>query len=192
MDEALVPKLQILDLKATDEVAVHGAASLLVDVFPSEAWPDLASGLAEVNDILANPDNVIRIATNQQGQVLGWVGALNRYEGNVWELHPLVVHLDFQGRGIGRALVKDLEQLAYERDVKTIYLGTDDIDNQTSLSGVDLYANAFEHIANIKNLNRHPFEFYQKVGFMIVGLIPDANGLGKPDIMMAKRVAKPQ
>ena len=30
--------------------------------------------------------------------------------------------------------------------------------------------------------------FYQKLGYEIVGLIPDANGPGKPDIMMARRL----
>ena len=29
---------------------------------------------------------------------------------------------------------------------------------------------------------------YQKCGFVIVGVVPDANGPGKPDILMAKRV----
>ena len=33
------------------------------------------------------------------------------------------------------------------------------------------------------------YEFYQKIGFSFVGVIPDANGFGKPDIIMAKRVA---
>jgi len=42
----------------------------------------------------------------------------------------------------------------------------------------------------IKNLQQHPFEFYQLLGFEIVGLVPDANGFGKPDILMAKRVRK--
>ena len=27
-------------------------------------------------------------------------------------------------------------------------------------------------------------------GYALVGVIPDANGLGKPDIMMAKRVGR--
>jgi aminoglycoside 6'-N-acetyltransferase I len=31
-------------------------------------------------------------------------------------------------------------------------------------------------------------EHNQKLGFSVVGVVPDANGLGKPDILMAKRV----
>ncbi|MQC25305.1 MAG: N-acetyltransferase, partial [Chloroflexi bacterium] len=35
----------------------------------------------------------------------------------------------------------------------------------------------------------HPFEFYQRCGFVLVGMLPDANGPGRPDIYMAKRVS---
>jgi aminoglycoside 6'-N-acetyltransferase I len=58
----------------------------------------------------------------------------------------------------------------------------------TSLSGVDLYSNIWEKIASIRNLKRHPYEFYQKQGYLIVGVIPDANGAGKPDIILSKRL----
>jgi len=34
----------------------------------------------------------------------------------------------------------------------------------------------------------HPVNFYLKLGYVIVGIIPDANGMGKPDILLAKRV----
>jgi aminoglycoside 6'-N-acetyltransferase I len=119
---------------------------------------------------------------------LGWVAGIKQYNGNVWELHPLVVRSDCRGKGIGRALVAELEDQVRERGGLTLWLGTDDEDNMTTLAGVNLYPNVFEHIARIKNLRGHPYEFYQKCGFVIVGVVPDANGLGKPDIYMAKPV----
>jgi aminoglycoside 6'-N-acetyltransferase I len=81
-----------------------------------------------------------------------------------------------------------LEKRVRERGGLTLWLGTDDEDNMTTLAGVNLYPNVFEHIATIKNLHGHPYEFYQKCGFVIVGVVPDANGPGKPDIYMAKPV----
>ena len=72
----------------------------------------------------------------------------------------------------------------------TLWLGTDDEMGQTTLSGVDLYPDVCAHIAAVRNLRGHPYEFYRKLGFAIVGVLPDANGPGKPDIYMAKRVAR--
>ena len=120
--------------------------------------------------------------------VLGLIGGRPQYEGHVWELHPLAVHPEHQQRGIGRALVADLEERVRERGALTLWLGTDDEGGQTTLSTVDLYPDPLEHLARIRNLRGHPYEFYQKVGFVIVGVVPDANGWGKPDILMAKRV----
>ena len=74
------------------------------------------------------------------------------------------------------------------RGGSTIYLGADDENDRTSLGGVDLYLDPLGVAARIQKLGRHPFEFYRKVGFVIVGVLPDANGFGKPDIFMAKRV----
>lgn len=70
----------------------------------------------------------------------------------------------------------------------TVILGTDDLESKTSLSGVDLYPDVYHHINSIKNLRKHPYEFYQKLGYVITGVVPDANGLGKPDILMSKRI----
>jgi aminoglycoside 6'-N-acetyltransferase I len=84
----------------------------------------------------------------------------------------------------------DIEEIIRHRGGTTIYLGTDDEDGMTSLADTDLYPDVFEHIARIKNLKHHPYQFYQKLGFVIVGVIPDANGPGKPDILMSKRVAR--
>jgi aminoglycoside 6'-N-acetyltransferase I len=95
-----------------------------------------------------------------------------------------------QGQGIGRALVQDFEEQVRSQGGLTITLGTDDEDNMTSLSNVDLYVNTWDKVQNIRNLKGHPFEFYQKMGFIITGVMPDANGRGRPDILMSKRVGK--
>lgn len=43
----------------------------------------------------------------------------------------------------------------------------------------------------MSSLRRHPYEFYLKLGYTVVGVIPDANGPGKPDILMATRLGHP-
>jgi aminoglycoside 6'-N-acetyltransferase I len=182
--------MQIVGLPPDDQQIIEQTAQLLYDGFKEHApnaWPDLESAHAQVTSSF-KPGRISRIAIHEDGTVLGWIGALPDYSGRAWELHPLVVRPEFQELGIGRALVTDLEQLIRVPEGITLYLGTDDEDNRTSLGGVDLYPNVTDHMASIKNLDRHPFEFYQKLGFVIVGVIPDANGPGKPDIIMAKRV----
>jgi len=87
-----------------------------------------------------------------------------------------------------RALVEDFEEQVRLRGGLTITLGSDDEDDMTSLAGVNLFVNTWEKIQNIRNLKNHPFEFYQKMGYVITGVVPDANGIGKPDILMSKRV----
>jgi len=175
-----------------DATMIDAVAALLVTGFAEhwpDAWPNHEAAVEEVRESL-EPGRISRVAVDDHGTVLGWIGGLHEY-AYVWELHPLVVRADRQGQGIGRALVADLEALVAARGGLTLRLGTDDDSNQTSLGGVDLYPNVWEHIASIRNLDRHPYEFYQKLGFVIVGVIPDANGVGKPDIMMAKRLGSP-
>jgi aminoglycoside 6'-N-acetyltransferase I len=186
--------MQIVDLSSDNEDVIGQAAALLIDGFKDhwpDAWHDMASALQEVREALG-PGRIARVAVDDAGSVLGWIGGIEQYNGRVWELHPLVVRPDLQHRGIGRALVADLEERVRKRGGLTVTLGTDDEDNMTTLSGVDLYPNVWEHIARVRNLRGHPYEFYQKMGYVITGVVPDANGLGKPDILMSKRVAKGQ
>jgi aminoglycoside 6'-N-acetyltransferase I len=164
---------------------------MLVDAFREHwptAWPDLTAAHTTVRKAL-EPGKLCRVARDNAGSVLGWIGGRHSY-ARVWELHPLAVHPATQRRGVGRALVADLELQVRERGGLTLLLGTDDEDGMTTLSGVELYPDVWTHVASIRNLRGHPFEFYHKCGFVIVGVVPDANGRGKPDILMAKRVAE--
>ncbi len=182
--------MHIRDLHASDETLIRQAAQLLVDAFRehwADAWQTFEDGLKEIHEMLS-PERIFRVAVDDDGNLLGVIGGIPEYEGKVWELHPLAVQPSMQGRGIGRALVSDFEEQVRQRGGLTITLGTDDEDNMTSLSDVNLYENTWEKIRDIRNLKGHPFEFYQKMGFVITGVVPDANGRGKPDICMSKRV----
>jgi aminoglycoside 6'-N-acetyltransferase I len=184
--------MYIVDLLSTDEPAIQQVAALLVEGFAKNwpnAWPDMESALEEVRESFGS-GRISRIAVEEDGTVLGWIGGISQYRGHVWELHPLVVRVSQQGKGIGQALVADLEALVRERGGLTITLGTDDENGQTSLSGINLFPNVWEHVAGIRNLKQHPYAFYQKQGFVIIGVMPDANGLGKPDILMAKSAVR--
>ena len=185
IEEAENIMIQILLFDKNNTQYISEAAELLADNFP-HAYGDCAP--AEVRECLE--DDKIAIVAVEEGHVVGCVGAIPDYDGNVWELHPLVVAKERQFQGIGTLLVQALEEECAKRGGITIYLGTDDEFEATTLGGVDIYDNIYEKIENIQNLKKHPFEFYQKVGYTIVGVIPDANGYGKPDIMMAKRIGK--
>ncbi len=181
--------MQIQDLTSDDDTAIQQIATLLVEGFRihwPDAWPTLEEALEEVHDSFGE-GGISRVAVETDGLVLGWIGGQHSYD-SVWELHPLVVRADQQRRGVGRALVTDLEAQVRQRGGLTLMLGTNDDDNMTTLSGVDLYPDIWRHIANIQNLRGHPYEFYQKLGYAIIGVVPDASGIGKPDILMAKRV----
>jgi len=184
-----LPDLRIEPLLPADTRRIEQAARVLVAAFAEgwpSAWPDLESARAEVAEVLA-PDCLCRAAFIGD-DLAGWVGGIPDYDGRVWELHPLAVDPAWQGRGIGRALVEDLCGQAAQRGALTVLLGTDDETGMTTLTGADLYADPWQHIRAIRNLRRHPYEFYQKLGFTIVGVVPDANGPGRPDILMARRV----
>ena len=182
--------MDIITVSPENTDLIHQAAQLMVEAFREhwpDAWPTQEEGLKEIQEML-QADRICRAAVDEQGSLLGIIGGIPGYDGNVWELHPLAVQPSLQGQGIGRALVRDLEEQIRTKGGLTITLGTDDEDEMTSLSHVDLYENLWEKVRDIRNLKNHPFAFYQKMGYVITGVVPDANGRGKPDILMSKRV----
>jgi aminoglycoside 6'-N-acetyltransferase I len=182
--------MRIVDLNS-EERLLHEAAVLLREGFShmrQSPWSDPQAALAEARASL-RPDGISRVALDEDGHVIGWIAAAPLYNGYVWEIHPLVVAGDRRGKGIGRKLVQDVEQLAAARGGVTLWVGTDDEDERTSLGGVDLYPDPLAHLAHIRNLKHHPYTFYQRLGFVLAGVLPDANGFGKPDIFLARRIS---
>lgn len=181
--------MDIADLALLSPAQRDEAADLLVSEFRTPSgWHDRRAALVDVANILE--DGFARAAIDD-GRLLGWAGALEQYHGYVWELHPIVVRPEHRQRGIGRALVDAIENEVGRRGGCTLTLGTDDETAMTSVAGVDLYPDVLQHLKELRDLGRrHPFLFYQRLGFVVTGILPDANGFGKPDIFMSKRVAR--
>lgn len=179
--------MRIVDLAAEPAARLREAAELLVSGFEEPSgWTDVATAERDVAYVMQ--EGFARAAVDDD-RLLGWIGALPEYHGRVWELHPLVVGRAHRRRGVGRALVGALEQEVRARGGLTITLGTDDDTGMTSLAGAELYTDIPRHIRELRDLGRgHPFLFYQRLGYVVTGVMPDANGPGKPDIYMSKPV----
>ena len=103
--------MRIVDLTSADEGLIRQCAKLLVEgfrVMAPDGWTTMDEALAELAECLAD-GYICRVAVDETGTVLGWIGGRPAYDGHVWELHPIVVRPAQQRQGIGRALVLDLE-----------------------------------------------------------------------------------
>lgn len=82
-----------------------------------------------------------------------------------------------------------LEEEARRQGGLTIWLGADDEvgSGETSLANTDLYDNLPGKIQAFM-AGTQQANFYLKIGYKIIGVMPDANGRGKPDIFLGKRL----
>ena len=178
----------IEDLTGADEIRVEAAARLLHTAFaPLGAWTTMAEAQQEVMESFSD-DRISRIAVGDDDAVLGWIGAIREYDGLVWQLHPIVVDEAQRRHGVGRALVLDLETILTARGGLTLWAGSDDLAGETSLGGIDLHSALPAAFSEVRSWGRHPLPFYRRLGFHVIGVMPDANGLGRPDIFLGKRL----
>lgn len=177
-------EIRVDPLRAED---AERAAALLVEGFREhwpDAWPTLDDARRELREAL-EPGR-LAFAAREDGTLIGWIGGIPTYDGRVWELHPLVVDAAYRRRGVARALVEALAGAARGAGGLTLWLGTDDEDDLTSLGGAELFPGLLHHLREIRDLRGHPFSVYQRLGFELAGVVPDANGFGRPDILMAR------
>lgn len=171
-----------------DEELIGQVSELLVRSFRelSPTWvPTIDAARLNVLECL-EPEMLSRVLL-VDGSVVGWVGARHDY-GSVWELHPLAVDEAQRGRGYGRALVEDVERLVAQRGALTMQVGTSDEVGRTSLAGVDLFRDPLGALRNMTATGPHPLGFWKAIGYTVVGVTPDAEGPGKPTILLTKRV----
>ena len=177
--------ITIAPLDPANQPHLSQAARLIETALP-DWFPTFAGYEAEVAEAIA-PDRVCRAAT-RGADLIGWVGAIPEYS-HAWERHPLVVRPDTQRLGTVRALVNALEARVLAEGALTLYLGTDDDGPtpRTTVGGIDLFPDPLAHASRFRDFD-HPAGFYARLGFVVIGLLPDANGPGKPDVFMAKRL----
>ena len=170
---------------------VSQAARILREAIAGPSYKAPGEAEHETASFLGNDLDRFAMAALDSEQLLGWVGAVKDYSHSL-QLHPLVVDPTLHGQGIGSALVEALEARAAADGYLALHLGTDDEVGGTSLFGAELFPDPLAKLATITVTPLgHPFFFYRKLGFEPVGLIPDANGFGKPDILMSKRLRLP-
>jgi len=185
--------IKIINMQTLNENQRAQAAQMLTDELPA-GWKTFDDAMEEVADRVDNIEcdgdgESLFLAAVENNEVLGWVGMLPSYSGKVYELHPLVVRRDRQGRGVGTQLVQAIEAAAKSQGGITMQLGADDErpGGETSLANVDLYDN-LPHLIKEFEPGTHQAAFYMKLGYKIIGVMPDANGIGKPDIFFGKRL----
>jgi aminoglycoside 6'-N-acetyltransferase I len=181
-------ELHIVDLAQLDDGQIARAARILREALQNPtAYKAPGEAEAEVADVLGNPER-FGFAALDGDDLVGWIGGIRGYFHSL-ELHPLVVDPARQRQGVGSRLLAALETRARAEGFLALHLGTDDDFGGTSLFGADLFPNVAGNIPGVTATARgHPFTFYARHGFEVVGLLPDANGPGKPDILMAKRL----
>jgi len=181
---------RITTLTSEESMLIASLTQLTYEAFKQHvpSWlTTLADAQRQVLNALA-ADRICRVVIDANDNPLGWIAAIPLHHGRIWEIHPLVVSVAEQGKGYGRALVREIERQAQQQGVLGLVAGTSDETGATTLYGIDLYQNPLAALAHLQSNQPHPYAFWIKMGFTVVGVMPDVDGRGKPGIHLAKRV----
>jgi aminoglycoside 6'-N-acetyltransferase I len=181
---------KIVAINPEDNRLIDNLAQLTYEAFKLHApsWlPTLADARRQVLKSIV-PDRICRVLIGSNDEPVGWVGVIPIHHGRIWEIHPLAVSVREQGKGYGRILVTEVQQLAERQGVLGLVAGTSHETGATSLYGIDLYDDPLEALKTLTCGTHHPLGFWMRIGFTVVGVMPDVDGRGKPGISLAKRI----
>ena len=178
----------VVDVGTQEPSFIDELALLTFRAFREQApnWlPTIENAREEVVESLQR-GRTSRALTDDLGEPLGWLGAIPQSGGRAWKIHPIAIRPERQGRGYSRFLVEDLERISKASGALTLFAGASDDVGSTSLSGTDLYADPLSALASITCEGPHAYKFWMEVGFSTVGVMPDAEGVGRHGIHLAK------
>ena len=181
--------LYTVDLLSQEDAALlRGVADLLVVACPSLYGGDVTQALADV--VQFAPEDLGLIARDPEGTPIGWLRA-EHFPGQASaEIKLVAVQPTRRRQGVARTLVMAAEERMRSQDCVTMLATVGDTRGRTNLYGVDVTEDAPGLLAGFHCHADHPAGFFLRVGYRLVGLLPDAYGPGKHDLTLARRISQ--
>ncbi len=107
-----IRKAILKDAKAIAKVHVDSWRTTYANIFPAEFLNNLSYESREQLWIESIPDGIVYVAEDIDGKIVGFVSGgkerSGKYEGFDGELYAIYILKEYQGKGVGKALVKPL------------------------------------------------------------------------------------
>jgi len=169
-----------------DAALLRGVADLLVIAFPTIYAGNVTQALADV--VQFAPEDRSLVARDSEGAPIGWVRMEHFKKQSSAEIKLVAVHPTRRRQGVGRTLVMASEERMRVIGCVTMLATVGDTRGRTNLYGMDVTEDAPRLLANFACHADHPAGFFLKIGYRLVGLLPDAYGPGKHDLTLARRI----
>lgn len=179
--------LYTVDLLSQEDAALlRGVADLLVVACPSLYDGDVTQALADV--VQFAPADLSLVARDPEGTPIGWLRA-EHFRGQASaEIKLVAVHPARRRQEVARTLVMAAEERMSGNACVTMLATVGDTRGRTSLYGIDVTEDAPRLLAGFHCHADHPAGFFLRIGYRLVGLLPDAYGPGKHDLTLARRI----
>lgn len=189
--------VDIHQFNPVDELQLQEAATLAFAAMEpvSSAWPTFDACLGDLLDATRREDSLLLAAATPDGRLCGLLSAFPAYVGQILRLDLIAVAPDLQRRGVGSALLGSLQIAARARGFHSVLTSYPDEAGRTPLAGRNLYPSP---LASLSEFDRtaadsplsadSPLAFFLRSGFALTGVVPDAHGAGRPELLLARRL----